>query len=394
MEKYQFLFNQVREIVLIEQQKQKEKRDRGEYFNIFEVLKLTTNETRTHSAFIAELLNPQGSHGMKSAFLDLFLKETDTPFDFNSSSVKVEIEYPIGNINGDYSNGGRIDILISDNQKAIIIENKIYAGDQYRQLRRYYNYGQDQFKQNSRLLYLTLDGCEPSKDSADGLVAEKDFYCISYDEHISSWLQKCVSASYAIPLVRETIVQYINLINKLTKKSMDIVRREELISIMRKNADSVKAICSVIEEYENSLIKEFILDRIEKWAKDKGLEYGDKGNNILTRKANSGFFVSKKEWKEWYISVYTESANLKNFYIGISSRFDRTKEIQPKFDCFVGSPVNYWPYGWQSLYDEENNFRNWDYSLMPQIAKGAVADFIIEWIEKIQAEIEAKQIEM
>ena len=34
----------------------------GENFNIFEVLGLTTNEVRTHSAFIAELLNPKGSH--------------------------------------------------------------------------------------------------------------------------------------------------------------------------------------------------------------------------------------------------------------------------------------------------------------------------------------------
>lgn len=47
----------------------------GENFNIFNILGLTTNEVRTHSAFIAELLNPNGSHGCKHIFLKLFIEE-------------------------------------------------------------------------------------------------------------------------------------------------------------------------------------------------------------------------------------------------------------------------------------------------------------------------------
>jgi hypothetical protein len=49
----------------------------GENFNVFKVLGLTTNEVRTHSAFIAELLNPKGSHGQKDVFLKLFLEVLD-----------------------------------------------------------------------------------------------------------------------------------------------------------------------------------------------------------------------------------------------------------------------------------------------------------------------------
>ena len=44
----------------------------GENFNIFDVLKLSTSEVRTHSAFLAELLNPEGSHGQGDIFLRLF----------------------------------------------------------------------------------------------------------------------------------------------------------------------------------------------------------------------------------------------------------------------------------------------------------------------------------
>ncbi|MGV3762696.1 PD-(D/E)XK nuclease family protein [Parapedobacter sp.] len=46
---------------------------KGEKFNVFSILRLETSENRTHSVFIAELLNPQGSHLKKKVFLDSFL---------------------------------------------------------------------------------------------------------------------------------------------------------------------------------------------------------------------------------------------------------------------------------------------------------------------------------
>lgn len=45
----------------------------GEEFNIFRILKLESSEVRMHSAFLAELLNPKGSHGQKDTFLKLFI---------------------------------------------------------------------------------------------------------------------------------------------------------------------------------------------------------------------------------------------------------------------------------------------------------------------------------
>jgi hypothetical protein len=43
----------------------------GDNFNIFQTLKLETDED-SHSKIIAELLNPKGSHGRESEFLELF----------------------------------------------------------------------------------------------------------------------------------------------------------------------------------------------------------------------------------------------------------------------------------------------------------------------------------
>ena len=105
------------------------------------MIELTSDEVRLHSKFLAELLNPKGSHGQGSKFLDLFIQQFDIK-NVDSETSKVSVEESIGNKTP--TTGGRIDILIEDtNKHTIIIENKIYASDQENQLLRYYNYSRD-----------------------------------------------------------------------------------------------------------------------------------------------------------------------------------------------------------------------------------------------------------
>ena len=56
---------QIGRMVELNAEKRKEKEERGELFNVFEVLNLQYNETRTHSAFLAALLNPKEKHGVE-----------------------------------------------------------------------------------------------------------------------------------------------------------------------------------------------------------------------------------------------------------------------------------------------------------------------------------------
>ena len=141
MDKLQKLLNSVNIILQQEKVKKEESRKRGEQFNIFEVLGVQTSEVRLHSAFLSELLNPQGDHGLGDKFLKAFVEEivlNCKDFSFDSNSAQVITELNIGTISEDYKEGGRIDILIQDNNNhVIIIENKIYAGDQPCQLLRY-----------------------------------------------------------------------------------------------------------------------------------------------------------------------------------------------------------------------------------------------------------------
>ena len=52
----------------------KEKQKTAEDFNIFEILGVAHLEVSTHSAFIANLLNPKGSHSQGTKFLEKFLE--------------------------------------------------------------------------------------------------------------------------------------------------------------------------------------------------------------------------------------------------------------------------------------------------------------------------------
>ncbi len=111
----------------------------NETFNIFSVLHKDHDERRLHSRFLAALLNPAGSHKMNDKFLSIFLNIIGLyEIDMNNSNI-----YPK---ESDKSENSNIDILIIDkkSKNAIVIENKIFAGDSNNenggQLERYYNH--------------------------------------------------------------------------------------------------------------------------------------------------------------------------------------------------------------------------------------------------------------
>ena len=73
------------------------RRESGDMFNIFEILKAEHYEVSTHSAILAELLNPKGSHGCTDLFLKSFLEVLDQKEFFqNLCDVTVEVENSIG----------------------------------------------------------------------------------------------------------------------------------------------------------------------------------------------------------------------------------------------------------------------------------------------------------
>ncbi|WP_180278755.1 PDDEXK-like family protein [Janthinobacterium sp. 13] len=180
-------------------------------FNLFLALRGAGDEVRLHSRFIGALLDP-AYHVLGYELLIDFLREIEVPItgpeSFSLLGLKVQVEH-MG-----------IDLLITNaDRQAVLIENKIFAGDQEKQLRRYYdellarNFGPIFVR------YLTLDGHEASEDSLSGLnkeLQDKGYQCISYAKHIRGWLESGERmATRDIP-VRESISQYLAVINSLT----------------------------------------------------------------------------------------------------------------------------------------------------------------------------------
>jgi hypothetical protein len=205
----------------------------GEHFNIFRVLRIGEREVTTHSPILAELLNRKGHHGQGAAFLRLFLARLEIRgFDENTATVKTE--YYIGPVTE--NSGGRIDILVRDGKgETILIENKIYASDQQNQMKRYRG-----FDENAHLFYLTVRGDDPSNLSKEELDRIK-CKCISYDKHILPWLKECRKDAACLPNVRETITQYIHLIEELANQSTTILMNKELIEEIIKSPESLHA---------------------------------------------------------------------------------------------------------------------------------------------------------
>lgn len=103
-----------------------------------------------------------------------------------------------------------IDLLVTNANGAIVIENKIWAGDQGRQLERYF----DAVKRRGlepTLVYLTLDGHPPTKQSR----GEHVVACLSYKEDLIPWLRRCQERACDDPALRESVAQYLALIRNL-----------------------------------------------------------------------------------------------------------------------------------------------------------------------------------
>jgi len=201
----------------------------GERFNVFSVLDRERREVTTHSRLLAELLNPKGSHGRGAVFLRLFFEALDVKETFHSDAQMVNFQVTAEAWGGH----GSIDILIEGNEKCMVIENKIGADDQERQLGRYYDYavkkvgGNESVSGRIVVVYLTLDGRAPSdgtlgtnSDKQKFKLDTKDVLCVSYCTHIVKWLDSCIKETARIPRIRETLVQYQSLVKKLTGQTM------------------------------------------------------------------------------------------------------------------------------------------------------------------------------
>lgn len=344
----------------------------GEGFNVFSILGLQARENRTHSAFIREILDPQGSHGMGDAFLCAFVRMLNRTLKHPEKwglngwaenrplQGRVRTEVHVGFKSDDLTRGGRIDLVIEPHgagRKNILIENKIYAWDQEGQLIRYRN-----SDENALLLYLTLNGGDASDFSktnhAQGLslVASEDYFPISYKTHILTWIEECVKEASERPLVRETLVQYGHLIRTLTQQNSSNLMTQEITKAILSSKESLLAYVEMSaskDSIRDTMIKA-IEAKLEKIAITEGLEssrnsvdlYTNAEKRILwtdplleTNNLEIGFGIENGKWFFGFCSIDAQKAALESESLrNLLSRFSEANlpgELAP--------PTAYWP---------------------------------------------------
>ncbi len=190
-------------------------------YNLFEILNIRHLEAKVHTPFLGNLLRPWGSHHQGDLFLRAFFNKVADRPGWLDGLTKLRIMEEKGT--GD----GFADIVIRgsnpDGEFGIVVENKIYAGDQKKQLERYQHYLSETLglpEERCLLIYLAPRRKRPSipysilQVDFDSLHNAKRLLLRSYKKDIRDWLTPLLPLVQA-PKVRFTLQQYLEIINRI-----------------------------------------------------------------------------------------------------------------------------------------------------------------------------------
>lgn len=219
-----------------EQQLRSEERLKAQHgrFNVFTTLLAAHDEVRLHTRFLHELLNPEGTHDCGDLFLKLFFETLHAKGALAHDDAALEKDWKhydqtCRGVGKEVSTQqGQLDLLLEFDSHVLVIENKIWAGEQERQLARYIDYVESQAKAG-QVLYLTLDG--KAATTHEG----KDYLRISYKEHILAWLERCLQATYAIVPVNQALIQYRKVVKQLTGQTLETQAMEPIKKFIRQH---------------------------------------------------------------------------------------------------------------------------------------------------------------
>lgn len=327
-----------------------------EDFNIFSVLRTESDEVNLYSRFLAALLRHRKSRDVPLRNLEDFLGNVVDIDDFRLDGAEIERE----------RHG--IDILVfnASSGQAVVIENKIQAPDQPRQLARYAESMENDGYREPRLLYLTIDGSDPDEGSADGRAVTP----VSYRE-IIPWLERCQERAYDNPALRESVAQYIHLIRKLTGTDLKGAYMTALKKLILENNNFVLVhdLSEVMIEVKVLLLKSF-LEEIDAAARARIPNLPCRTDDasaeediriFLARQAGPFRYVSQHfgfrqgaflgvevEGDYMYLGIYCDRTNypqkhkrLRSLTAGLTSRFE---------------PNDWWP--WYEQDPREVNFKH------------------------------------
>lgn len=278
-------------------------------YNIFSILKQEEKEEGCHSRIIFNLINDCESNKLEKRFLKLFFKEVlDEEFD-EKKKYFVEREKNLGKY-------GRADLFIEDSDgKAYLIEMKINAGDQPKQLSRYNQYLKKNYKDDYQIYYLTLNGYHPSSYSLKGR-AEVEYIIISFVDNIYNWIEKCIEeVGENNKILKINLEQYLETLTKITNRIGE-AQKMDFIKMMKEgnNFRIAQEIVNNFEEIKQGIKEEFILELRERIIKKLNIE-------DIAKKKNLYEYINIIKFTEFYL--YKEVLDIKNSLLTYGIGIDR-----------------------------------------------------------------------
>ena len=321
-------------------------------YNLFLALLDINDEVRLHSRFIYSLLDTSSPHYQKELFLELFIKACGLDdFGLNLQTAKVYKEYE------------NIDIYITDGTKHIILENKINAGDQEAQIKRYIKTVQKENDGEAEIyvLFLSPERREPSDYSLDGLKIKDGkiidensnevakFKAVSYNKEIMKWLGSCLDEAGNLANLAAVISQYKSIIEKIYGEYKGVeIDTEEISKIILENYDIVDEIRNKYFDIANAKrLNEFMSNVKTGLEKRLSQEWCVEIEEADTRRYFEPISFYKYSWGNDHILTFTlefDNRNFLNPYIGLA--YD-TKRIKKEYvdNIQVESLSNEWKVG-------------------------------------------------
>lgn len=328
------------------EQAEKHKRRGNNDFNPYLQMWSESNEVKLHSSLISGFLDPRNNHYQGDVFLETFLECVGLREWFgNASNARVYKEYK------------NIDVYITNGERHIIVENKIWAEDQDRQIERYIEImAKEQSKDsnddmessetessesetpqeqsasydNIAVLYLAPDERKPSKDSlgkweiqGDYLVDRQGnqvrFKAITYKNEILKWIENSQAKVGCITHLNSALYFYKDVVQIVTKTKENTMSVEKFLT-QGNMQENMEIVFEILKNHE-SILDRYYNEIISKYKK----EIEDNGFEVV--KANIGDKNDDWGWSGiWYPYIIKPKDCGKN-YIGFGIQCEKKRYI-------------------------------------------------------------------
>ena len=282
-EKLNHLVNISKSLIEVREKVKEEMEKLPPQFNVFNSINLLNHENYNSNLFANFLDIKFKYNDNEISFAKLFLKylteEFGWEFDLENIKIKdIEIKRELLT-----EEGKRIDIFIGYKEKfAVIIENKIWAEDGYKQLENYYNHVKSQEYDKIYMIYLTPYEREPSEESLSKELYQKEgselyekFKNIKHEE-IGKWIKDSILENEEFSFLHNEDKENNKNDYKLLKSALiQIIDNEKSISGENEEGDMTKD--EIKELLEKNLFKE--IKTIEK--ADEYIDMFNKAKELL-----------------------------------------------------------------------------------------------------------------